>query len=900
MTPPPPPEGGGRTPTPAEERWARIQELFHAALELPGPDQKAFLEQECAGEADLVEEVLALLEEDRRQDSMLDGGLGGLADDILGTGLPPLSRIGPYQVSSVLGRGGTGVVYLAVREDLGSRAAIKILRDAFLSPLRRERFASEQRMLAQINHPLIARLYDADVLTDGTPYFVMEYVEGVPLTEYCRQHHSSLRDRLRLFRAVCEAVQAAHDHAVVHRDLKPSNILVSPDGNPKLLDFGIAKQLEALDQPALQTETGLRMMTPAYAAPEQILGDPVGTYTDIYALGVILYQLLSGRLPFELSGRTPGQVETSIVERDPERPSTVARGASVETSEALPAVSASRSVWADLDVLCLTAMHKDPARRYRTVDALIRDVDHLAAGEPLEVRPDSVAYRVRKFARRRWRGLAVAAAVVTLVASLTAFYTLRVAQARDRALTEAARAERIQSFMTSLFSGGDEEAGPADSLHVVTLLDRGVHEARVLDGEPEVQADLYQTLGSVYQQLGNLDRADTLLEQSLREHREIFGHDDPRVARTLVALGLLRIDQARLDEADSLIREGLQSSRQAYPPDHPAVIEAQTALGRLLEERGHYDEAVAVLDTVVGVLSPKGATVQLSNSMEELANTEFYAGRLSASDSLNQQLLEMNRTLYGERHPSVGDILINLGAIQFQLGHYDKAEELYRQSLGIVEAYYGPDHPETASNLTMLGRALVYEKRYDEAVANLERALAINERVYGPDHPSVASTLNDLGGAALAKGDYASAEADFERMLRIYETVYAGKHWLVGVAEANLASTYMDEKRYEDADALFRRAIAMLLATLPPDHMQTAITRIKLGHALGLQHRWSEAQGPLLDGYRTLSGQTSPSVSWLKAARKDLAAMYDALGKPDSAAAFRPDADDTTSTAPRR
>ncbi len=899
MTPSPPPGGQNPGSSSEGERWRRIQQLFHAALDRPERDRKGFLERECRNALDLVDEVLSLLEEDRRGDSMLDEGLAGLTDELLADPPQP-GTVGSYRILSVLGRGGMGVVYLAVREDLGRRAAVKVLREASLSPSARERFASEQRTLAQLNHPSIARLYDADTLPDGTPYFVMEYVEGVPLTEYCKLKNSPLEDRLHLFRAVCEAVQGAHAHAVVHRDLKPSNILVSPEGTPKLLDFGIAKQLDSLDRPAVQTQTGLRLMTPAYAAPEQILGSPVGTYTDIYALGVILYELLAGRRPFDLSNRTPGQAEATIVEQDPERPSVVAQRAVEPGSESLPPSSASRALWGDLDVLCLTAMHKDPRRRYRTVDALVRDVDHLLAGEPLEARPDTFAYRLRKFSRRRWRPLAAAGLVVITAASLTAFYARRLGAARDQAVAEATRAERIQGFMLNLFQGGDEYAGPADSLRVVTLLDRGVRETGVLDGEPEVQADLYQTLGSIYQKLGNLDRADTLLEKAVDEHRKIFGADAPEVARSLVALGLLRIDQARLDQADSLIRRGLEETRQAYPPDHPAVVEAQTALGRLLEERGRYGEAITVLQDVVKVLSPGGPTEQLSSSMAELANTEFYAGNLATSDSLNRALLAMNRKLYGERHPSIGDGLINLGAIQFQLGRYHKAEQLYRQALDIFEAYYGPEHPETASNLTMLGRALVYEGRYDEAVDDLHRALAIQERVFGSVHPSVASTLNDLGAAALGVGDLPTAEADFRRMLGIYHAVYGSKHYLIGLTQANLASVYMREKRYREAEDLFRRAIALFLETLPPDHMHTAIARIKLGHLLVLQKRWKEAESPLLAGYRTLSSKTSPSVSWLKAARKDLVALYEGLGEPDEAARFRGEPADTASALPRR
>ena len=307
-------------------RWERVQTLFHLAADLPESERATYVGAECADDPTLAVEVMALLEEDARGDSLLDRDVSHAAKAMLdATPAPvlPLERFGPYRIASMLGEGGMGVVYLANRADLGSTAAIKILRDAWLSPSRRERFAAEQRTLAQLNHPSIARLYDADTLPDGTPWFVMEYVEGVPLTAYCDTHASTIAERLRLFREVCEAVQHAHRHAIIHRDLKPSNILVTAGGAVKLLDFGIAKQLEGLE--ADLTRTGLRAMTPAYAAPEQVAAGRLGIHTDVYSLGVVLYELLAGRLPFDFSDTRPSEMERIILEDEPERPSAKAR-----------------------------------------------------------------------------------------------------------------------------------------------------------------------------------------------------------------------------------------------------------------------------------------------------------------------------------------------------------------------------------------------------------------------------------------------------------------------------------------------------------------------------------------------------------------------------------------------
>src|SRR5262245_17734963 len=362
------------------KRWERMQSVFHEAADLPAETRTDFLKAACAGDEALYADVAAMLDRDAGRSSMLDRDVADMAGHIISEGIPDAfagQAFGPYRLTRFLGEGGMGIVCLGVRDDLQSVAAIKILRDAWVSPARRERFASEQRILAQLNHPSIARLYDADTLPNGTPWLAMEYVEGVPLTRHCRARGTSIADRLRAFRHVCDAVQHAHRHMVVHRDLKPSNILVTSDSRVKLLDFGISRQLDAVDRAADPT-TIVRHLTPAYAAPEQIRGEATTVQTDVYALGVILYELLTGRMPFDLTGLSPAKAEQTLLENEPQRPSLVVR----QTANGADGVSA--SAWSDLDVLCLTAMHKDASHRYGSVEGVIRDIDHFLANEPLE------------------------------------------------------------------------------------------------------------------------------------------------------------------------------------------------------------------------------------------------------------------------------------------------------------------------------------------------------------------------------------------------------------------------------------------------------------------------------------------------------------------------------------
>lgn len=864
--------------------WERMQTVFDDAVSLPEAARDEFVRIACGADHALAADVLAMLRHDSTGSGLLDRGLADFARKGLAPEPPIAKEFGPYKLIRILGEGGMGVVYLAEREDLHFQVAVKVLRDASLSPMRRERFAFEQRTLAQLNHPSIARLYDAAILPDGTPYFVMEYVEGTPLTQYCRENNCSIRRKLQLFRSVCEAVQYAHSHAVIHRDLKPSNVLVKSDGSVRLLDFGIAKQLETLDLDIDQTMTGLRLMTPAYASPEQIRGGRIGVSTDVYSLGVILFELLAGEFPFDLSNLTPAEAATVIVEHDPGKPSAAAR----QAGRGLNSREISKRTWADLDVLCLTALHKDIRRRYPSVEALIRDIDHYLAGEPLDARPDALSYRASKFVRRNRGPVTAAALAFTVLVTMAVFFTLRLAKARDAALSEAARTQRIQQFMTNLFQGGDPEAGPNDNLKVVTLLERGVRQARSLEAEPAVQAELYETLGTLYENLGRFDQANSLLSSSLAERKSLFGLESPESAESLIALGLLRDDQAELAEAERLVRQGLAIDRRKLPPNHPAITKATTALGKVLEDRGSYSAAIQILNEAVRLQSGGNRTTpELAASLYELANCQFYAGHYDTAESLNQHLLPMSRQLYGERHPRVADVLINLGAIRHDLGRYREAEQFERKALDIVQTWYGKENPATASDLTMLARTLVFEDRYDEATTLLQQSLAIKERVYGEIHPSVASSLNELGNTAVRQGRYDAAQKYFARMLNIYHTIYGEHHYLVGIATSNLAGAYAGEKDWARAEALFRQAIRIFTETQFAGHINTGIARTKLGRTLLREHRYREAEAESRAGYDILIKQMSPTATWLMSARKDLVEEYVVLKQPDKADKFR-------------
>ena len=860
-------------------RWERIQELFHAAADLPAAEQRGFLGAQCGGDAGLMDTVLAMFDADGRDSTPLDRGVGEAARGVIANGsLPPpiAQQLGPYRVVKLLGEGGMGVVYLAERAGVGGLVAIKLLSDAWLSPARRARFAAEQRTLARLDHPGIARLYDAGALVDGTPFFVMEYVEGEVLTDHCRQRATSLDERLRLFRSLCEAVQFAHQHAVIHRDIKPSNVMVKRDGTVRLLDFGIAKQLEHVDAPSTQTRSGVRLMTPAYAAPEQLVGGPVGIYTDVYSLGVVLYELLAGQLPFERSSRTPADLMSAAAAREPARPSSVAAAA--------PAgVTASKSAWADLDVLVLTSMRAEPQRRYGSVDALIRDVDHYLRGEPLDARPDGAAYRVRKFVTRNRRPVLATVAAIAALIALVVFFTARLASARDVAVAEAARTQRVRDFMTRMLTGGDEDVGPGKDLRVITLLDIGAREARAMAEDPEVQADLFQTLGSLYQALGEHESADPLLRSALQRQRELHGEGGATVD-AMVALGLLRDEQAQYAEAEQLFRGALDQGRRHLASGDPRAVRAAVALGRVLINRSRYADALPVLDEALRLQAEHdGSARDVNITRGILANAHYYLGHNAESYELNRRALEIDRQLVGENHPFIASDLFNLGAIQQSWGHHAEAEKLHRQALSIMESFYGRDNVEVGSGLTHVGRALLGQDKFAEATEVLNRALEIYERAYGKVHPRVAVAVGELGHLAVKQGRLDDAEALFRRQGDIYREVFDHKHHLHGLVRGNMASVAFERGDHAGAERLYRESLAGLRGIVAPEHPGVAIVEVLLARTLVKQKRFAEAEPHARAGLTVLA-RAAPDLKYAAWAREDLAAIREALGRPGQAA----------------
>jgi len=833
------------------DRWQEIQALFQQAADLDTTAQAAYLAQATASDADLRIEVAALLRAERRSGagSFIADAIGRVARDMADVVAASRvgERVGPYRLVREIGHGGMGTVYLAERADEQYQAsvAIKFVRGAIAAPELARRLRGERQILASLTHPNIAWLLDGGTAADGTPYLVMEYVDGAPIDRWCDDHGLMLDGRLALFGRVCAAVQHAHQGLVVHRDLKPSNILVTADGTPKLVDFGIAKLLA--DEGADATGTA-RLMTPAWAAPEQVRGGRITVGTDVYALGAVLYRLLTGRTPIDVSGASAGEIERRISETVPVLPSTAAR----ETGAAWQ-----RGLRGDLDTIVLKALRKEPERRYASVEQLAEDLRRHQDGRPVSARPDTWRYRTGKFVRRHRAAVVATAAVL----ALTAGYTVQLARERDRARTEAAKAGQVATFLQDLFEVSDPSQSRGATITARELLDRGARRvATGLAGQPEVQATLMQVIGRVYDRLGLYRPAVEQFTSALRIRRQLFGslnHDvaeseswlggslqrmgDPRAAvphfreqlrieralhqgddehlvSTLADLGAFLRRDEQLDEAEQVLREALAMRRRLGRNDDSQAL-LDDALASAMEAKGNYQDAEPLFRQAVALVRGRhpADSANLSIALNNHAEVLSILGRYDDAIAAQREALAILLAVYGPDHADVAAYRVGLGRALRAGGDLAGAEEQFRLALADTMRL-GPWHPDIATSFGFLGTTLLAEGRPAEAEAPLRRALAIRRKSLGPEHPFVAISMNELAGVYLARHEWARAEAQYRAALALRRRVYPNGHPYIAYSLVGLARTLLGEHRGPEARVLLIEADSIRARALPEGH----------------------------------------------------------------------------------
>ena len=857
-------------PKSTSERWQEIERLFEEALACPRDERDAFLETACGTDQALHDEVASLLE-------AFDGS--GPFDELERELIVPLHahvradpmegrRVGVYRLVQVLGYGGMGAVYRAERADgqFEQEVALKLIRYGRSTDELRQRFANERQILARLAHPNIARLLDGGLTDDGQPYFAMEYVEGVPINRYCDTHRLDVVERLRLFEKVCEAVQYAHQNLVVHRDLKPSNVLVTNDGQVKLLDFGIAKLLDPHTGGAspTQTQTGMQVMTPEYASPEQVRGEPVTTTSDVYALGVVLYELLAGHRPYQLKALSPSEIERIVCEQEPLRPST----ASSQVSEAYDAEGARHAVTpesvslarrsqpgrlrqrlrGDLDTIIMKALHKEPARRYASAEQLLEDIRRHGEGLPIRARPDTLSYRVSTFVRRHRIGVsATILLAVSLLAGLVGTaWQARVAEAeRDRAQDEADKAAQVAFFMQDLFEVSNLSELKGETVTARELLEAGAERIRrEWSGQPEARAMMMDAVGLVYQRLGLYAEATPLLEEALAIRREALPEAHPDVAQSLHNVAELLYEKGEYPAAESLYREELTLRHVLYGDEDPTIATVLHNLATVLNTQGEYDTAKSLQQEALAMNRKLrgGEHLEVASDLNNLALILQGLGDYQEAESLLREALTMRRSLLSTDDLGVAAYLNNLALVLQNQGEYASAESLYREALSLKREILGEGHPDVAETLNNLASLLRNLGDYAGAEPLLREALVIKDKLYSREHPSTANTMNNLALVLQAQGAYAAAESLYYQTLAVRRKLLGEDHRGVAVALYDLGSLYQDQGAYAVAEARYREAIDILAISVSDDHPHVAIVSGHLATALQAQGKTTEAE----------------------------------------------------------
>jgi serine/threonine protein kinase len=857
------------------ERWRILSPYLDEALEIPPPERAAWLASIGAHDPTLVADLQAMLAEQAvvHESHFMERDIleqrAALGHSLSG------QVLGAYRLVSFIGQGGTGSVWLAERCDgrFQGRAAVKLLNLSLVGRAGEERFKREGTILARLKHPRIAHLIDAGVSPAGQPYLVLEYVDGQTIDRYCDERALGIEARTRLFLEVLDAVAHAHANLIVHRDIKPANVLVSVDGQVKLLDFGIAKLIEAeqgATQPggksALTREAG-SALTPEYAAPEQLAGGEVSTATDVYALGVLLYIMLSGRHPAGSALRSPATLVRAIVETEPPRVSdaVVSQGEPRETLAHATHCGTTpgrlrRTLRGDLDTILAKALKKNASERYSSVTALADDLRRYLRHEPISARPDTVRYRTARFVRRHVSGVATAAAVLVLVAVLTIVHTTRLSTERDYAQREAVKAAKVSEALTRLLTRADPIVSrpTPGGLTVRGMLDAGADQMQQeLAGQPDAQAEILTVMGRIYRRLGVFDKAQHLLEQALASGRTAFGSEHVRVAQTLNDLGVVQTETCDYAAAERNLKQALDLRRRLLGSEHADVAVTLVELGRVYQDLGLNARAEPLLRESLAirrkVLGEDGQETAVS--FNAVASVLRLNGDLAGAEALLQQSLKVNREKRGENHPNTGTSLHDLGLVAMENGDYAAAEGFFRQGLERHRESLGEQHPIVAITLNGLSRALVGQGRHDEAASALQEALDIARPSLGHGHQLVAIYTLNAGAVHLARNQPALAEPLVREGLRIRA----------------LAPELVPSRR----------------RTIVEDDWSIGAAKSLLGATLVALGRYDEAEAALLDARRDLEAMRAPRADVMKATISRLVQLYAAWGKQNQAAAYK-------------
>ncbi|MBI5470732.1 MAG: serine/threonine protein kinase [Ignavibacteriae bacterium] len=831
------------------KRWQQVKELFTSAKDLSADERERFLDAHIAGDAELRSEVESLLASYSEGDD--EAGFAPtqfwMADDssLLG------KNIGAYTIVREIARGGMGVVYEGRREtEFKQRVAIKLIRSGLGTEDTVRRFHAERSALARLNHPNIAKLLDGGSLPDarllnessrrpdgqGTPYFVMEYVDGIPIDAYCDEKKLSIHDRLQLYRTVCAAVQYAHQNLIVHRDLKPGNIFATPTG-VKLLDFGIAKLLSPdMSDDMTQTQNMQRFFTPEYASPEQILGAPVTTSSDIYSLGVLLYKLLTGQRPYQIKTATPRDLEQAILENEPTKPSSVVSRSDAFAAEnrSTTTLKLAKTLSGDLDTIVLKALQKEPERRYASVQQLDEDLRRYLAGRPVAARKDSFGYRFSKFVRRNQ--IAVAAFVIVNLVIIggiggVIWQGLRAERERDRAQAESEKAQEVIRVLNEMLSAADVTRATKKDVTVAEILDQASQRIeRDFANRPELAADLLSTIGSTYESLQLFDKAEAAKRKVLELQRQLRGSDHPKVAEALHALGEIHYMRENRAVAESLFSQSLAIFHKHAEPSKAYALMLND-YGVFVQDEGKYTLADSLLLSALKIYHevPGDNRKDIATSLHNLALSKDWQGKYQEADSLYRVSLAIQREVYGNNNVLIAFTIGNLGYIAEARKDYTEAERLFRESLAIRRSMLSENHSDLAASKIKLGIFLV-------------------------EH-----------GTAFAEAERLCREA-LDALMQHNPNLKR----LLARAHLGIGQALHKQRKIHEAENDLRIAVAYFMQTQPLNPRCVADAQITLAENLLEQHRDQESETQILQAQKVLHSASADSSAEMVRSKKVL------------------------------
>ncbi|MCW9708500.1 serine/threonine-protein kinase [Fodinibius salsisoli] len=802
------------------QHWKKISHIFDLALNLPQDRRTTYIKQLCRDDPALEEEINDLLASVEASDQMLDDHLrknkallNSLTTHLQETNINRSlvgQTIGSWKVTALLGRGGMGEVYHVERcdSDIHQKGALKIMRHGLNTPDNMRRFRLEKQILAGLHHPNIAGLIDGGISDDGRPYLVMEYVDGIPIDQYCDKHQLTIDQRLSLLKTVCQAVQHAHKNLIVHRDLKPANILVTEEGHVKILDFGIAKLLDSdlYDLPAAETRQSMRLMSLEYAAPEQVSGNTITTSTDVYPLGILLYELLTGVHPFNFEEKGIKEIEETILNEEPPRPSQ--RQAAINDSDTLiEARKTSQTALlgqlrGDLDAITCKALRKEMDQRYQSVSQLVDDLNRFKADKPVTARYGSTRYYILKFYKRHKKRIGIAAGAVIIITALTIFYTFQLAQQRNEAQLQAQKAEQVKELLVSIFQSGDPFREPeANDLSIQDVLDRGMHRiSNSLESQPLVKAELQEALGSVYSGLIMYPKAEPLLRNALATYKQELGPNAPDVAQASLLLGFMLFRKGEYNETETLFEDAKRIYKSNNGIENTHYAYAVKMMGALFSETGRPQEALDQYNQAIQIYEQKSAP-EIAGTYMDRGYVLMGLGQFDEAEASLERSIELFKEYNQEPEVAIANALTGLGQTMQLKGKLAKAEEYHREALNIRQQIFDPGHTYIASSHLRLGWVLVEEHRIEEAIPLVKKAYQSFKNHLPPNHWKVAASEGVLALAWLGQGKYRQAEQTLLNTYGVLKKQFGPNDWRTRRARQTVAKLYAAWKKPQKAQA---------------------------------------------------------------------------------------------------